>query len=130
MANLASANTSVQATAGAVGLNTELCCIWSPCAVNADHVPRLYGSAKAMYAGHGYCEGVDYAELHVRGTGKSFLFVPLPIATVGVIGRKNTTGNAGTSVVDVVAGGSGVLGEHDGIVKTKVGGTIGTDQIV
>lgn len=130
MAQLPSASTSVQASAGGVAAGSDLVCIMSPCALNADAKPRLFGKAADAYAKHGYCEGVEYAELHVRGTRKSFLFVPLPIATPGEVSRKNTSGNTGSSVVDVAAGVGGVLGEHDGDVTVISGGIIGTDQIV
>lgn len=93
-------------------------------------MPRLFGKAADAYAKHGYCEGVEYAELHVRATRKPFLFVPLPIAVPGVVSRKNTSGNTGSSVVDVTAGGSGVLGEHDGEVVVLSGGVVGTAQIL
>jgi hypothetical protein len=130
MAQLPSASTSVQASAGGVASGAGLICIMSPCALNADSKPRFFGKAADAYAKHGYCEGVEYSELHVRGTRKPFLFVPLPIAVPGVVSRKNTSGNTGSSVVDVTAGGSGVLGEHDGQVVVLTGGVVGTAQIL
>lgn len=130
MAQLPSASTSVQASAGGVASGADLICIMSPCALFADCMPRLFGKAADAYTKHGYCEGVEYGELHVRGTRKPFLFVPLPIAVPGVVGRKTTSGNTGSSVVDAVAGGSGVLGEHDGEVIVLSGGVVGTAQIL
>jgi hypothetical protein len=130
MAQLPSASTSVQASAGGVASGADLICIMSPCALNADTKPRLFGKAADAYAKHGYCEGVEYGELHVRGTRKPFLFSPLPIATPGVVSRKNTSGNTGSSAVNVTAGSDGVLGEHDGEVIVLSGGTVGTDQIL
>jgi hypothetical protein len=130
MATLPRASTRVSDTAGARAGGIDLICVISPCATNADVTPRLFGSAEAVYAQHGYCEGVEYTSLHVEKTRKPVLFVPIPIVTVGAVGRKNTSGNTGTSVVDAVAGGSGVLGEHDGIAKVVTGGTIGSSQIV
>lgn len=130
MAQLPSASTSVQASAGGVASGASLICVMSPCALNADTKPRLFGKAADAFTKHGYCEGVEYSELHVRGTRKPFMFVGLPIATPGVVSRKNTSGNTGSSVVNVTAGSDGVLGEHDGVVTVLSGGTIGTDQIL
>lgn len=130
MVDVPSANTSVQATAGGVATGLDLICVLSPCAQNADAKPRIFGKAADIYAMHGYCEGVDFSEIHVRGTRKAIMFCGLPIATPGVVGRKNTGGNHGSSVVDVVAGADGVLGEHGGQCKVLKGGTVGTDQIL
>jgi hypothetical protein len=130
MAQLPSASTSVQASAGGVASGADLICVMSPCALNADTKPRFFGKAADAYAKHGYCDGVEYGELHVRGTRKPFLFVGLPIATPGVISRKDTSGNTGTSAVDVAAGSDGILGEHEGAVVILAGGVVGTDQIL
>lgn len=129
MATLPKATTSVSDTAGAVAGGTDICCVLNPCATSADSVPRLFGTAAAIYGQHGYSDGLEYAAYHISKTGKPVLVVGLPIATSGVVGRVDKTGNSGTSVASVTAGGSGVLGEHDGVVKTDVGGTIGTSQI-
>ena len=129
MATLPSATQTISETAGAPGAGTDLVCVWSPCATSDDAVPRLFGSAAAAYAQHGYCEGVEYAARHVQKTGKGFMFVGLPIAAVGVVGRVDKTGNTGTSVASVAAGGDGVLGSHDGEIVVESGGTIGTSQI-
>lgn len=130
MATLPSANTAVQDTAAAVASGLDTIALWSPCAVSADGVPRLFGSAAAIYAQHGYCEGVEYAALHAARTRKPILFSGLPIATPGAVGRVNTGGNTGTSVASVAAGSSGVLAEHEGRVTVRTGGTVGTSQIV
>ena len=130
MATVPSVTTSVSDTATAQASGTDLVCIIAPVSSSADYVPRMFGTASAAYAQHGYCEGVEYAARHAAQTGKPFLFVGVPIATAGVIGRKNAAGNTGLSVVDVAAGGAGTLTEHDGIVKVVRGGVIGTDQIL
>ncbi len=93
-------------------------------------VPRQFGNAKQVYDQHGYCEGVEYAALHSQLVKKPILFVGLPITTPGAVSRVNKSGNTGTSVPTVTAGGSGVLAEHEGIVAVETGGTIGTDQIM
>lgn len=131
MATLPGANNTL-ATGGAAAAvsGADLITVIAPCASNADAVPRIFGSPSAIYAQHGYCEGVEYCALHANGTNKPCLFVGIPIATPGVVGRVNTGGNTGTSVISVTAGGSGVLAEHDGVVRVIAGGTVGTDQIV
>lgn len=130
MATLPKATTTVSTVAGAPGAGDDLICIWSPVPSNADLTARLYGSASAIYDYHGYSEGLEYAALHLRDTRKPVLFVGLPIDTAGAIGREDTTGNSGTSVSSIAAGGDGVLAEHDGVLKVVTGGTIGTDQIL
>jgi hypothetical protein len=129
MPTLPRATTQVSETAGALAGGLDTVCLICPVATNADTTPRQFGSAAAVYAQHGYCEGVEYAALHAQQTRKPFIFVGIPIVTAGVVGRFNTGGNTGSSVVSVAAGGTGVLGEHDGVVRVVTGGTIGTDQI-
>jgi hypothetical protein len=130
MATLPKATVTVSQTAAAVAQGQDVICIFAPCATSADTVPRQFGSAEAAYAQHGYCDGIEYAAYHVSKTGKAFIMVGLPIATAGVVGRVDKTGNSGSSVASVAAGGSGVLGEHDGVVTVDRAGTVGTDQIV
>ncbi len=129
MGTLPRAITTVQDTATAKASGQDLVCILAPVPSSADITPRQFGSASAISAQHGYNEGLEYAALHVDNTGLPVLFVGLPISTAGAVSRVATNGNTGTSVVSVAAGGSGVLGEHEGRVKVAVGGTIGTDQI-
>jgi hypothetical protein len=133
MPGLPSATTSVQDQAGAAATGLDVVCIFTPCAASADYVPRQLGSAAAVYAQHGYCEGVEYAALHADKTKKPFLVCGLPIVTVGAVSRVDKSGNTGTSVATVTAGGTGILAEHEGIIKVDhdagVTVTIGTDQI-
>lgn len=129
MANLPSARTVVQDTAGAIAAGTDLICVLSPCAISADMQPRQFGNAAAIYAQHGFSDGLEYAALHFDETAKPVLFVGLPISTPGAVGRVDTSGNTGSSAITVTAGGTGVLGEHSGVVTVVKGGTIGTDQI-
>jgi hypothetical protein len=130
MATVPGANTSVSSTAGAGAAGVDLVCVMAPVATSADGVPRLFGSASALYAQHGYSEGLEYSALHFDRTRKSVLFCGLPIATAGVVGRVNKGGNTGSSVATVTAGGSGCLSEHSGVVTVLTGGTVGTDQIL
>lgn len=129
MATLPKARTTVSQTAGALAAGTDTLCVIAPVSQNADAVPRLFGSAAAVYQQHAYCDGVELVDFHVTRTGKNVLFIGVEIATPGVIGRVNKAGNTGSAVASVVAGGAGVLGEHDGVVEVERGGTIGTSQI-
>lgn len=126
MAETPSVNTTVQANAIAQASGLDTICILSPSPTAADITPRLFGSAKQAQAQHGYSEGVEYAALH----RKPFIFIALPIDTVGVVGREDTSGNTDSCVTTVTAGPSGVLAEHDGVIRVDAGGTIGTDQIL
>lgn len=131
MPTLPGSTVTVSETAGALASGLDTICIWAPVATSADATPRLFGSADAIYTQHGYSEGLEYAASHIARTGKPVLFVGLAIATAGTIGREDTSGNSGTSVTSLAAGGSGTLNEHDGVLRvpTGGGGTIGTDQI-
>lgn len=130
MGTLPGATTRVQATAAAVSAGADLICIWAPVASNADATPRIFGSAAAAYAFHGYSEGLEYAAMHVEETGKPFAMVGLPIVTAGAIGREDVTGNTGSATTTITPGDDGCLTEHDGVLRVKKGGTVGTDQIV
>lgn len=124
------ANTTLQSVAGSNGGGTDILCVFSPVPLNDDGVPRLFGSAAALYTQHGYSEGLEYAALHFQRTRKALLFCGMPIETPGAICDLVVTGVTGTSAVTVVAGASGVLGEHQGIMTVIRGGTIATDQII
>ena len=133
MVALPRATTVVQDQAGAAATGLDVICIFTPCAVSADMVPRMLGSAAAVYTQHGYCEGVEYAALHAEKTRKPFMVCGLPIAVEGEISREDTTGNSGSASTTITAGADGVLAEHDGVlVVDHPAGTvvtIGTDQI-
>lgn len=131
MATLPSASTTVTTTAGSRAGGDDILAVWSPVATNADLTPRQFGSAAAIYALHGYSEGLEYAALHFQETGKPVLFQGLPIDTAGAVSRENTSGNSGTSTTTVTAASAGVLHEHDGVLRvpTGGGGTIGSSQI-
>lgn len=130
MADLPSANTTVSDVAGAAAIGTDLCVVIAACALNADAVPRIYSNISSLLENHLYCDGADYCAMHFEETGKPIQFVPLPIVTEGVVGRINTSGNSGTSVVTVAALTGGSRGEHEGKVTVVRGGLIGTDQIM
>lgn len=130
MATLPSATTRINDQSGGVATGTELIAVWAPVPTLADCTPRLYSSAAAILQNHGYSAGADYAAEHIAQTSKPVLFVPLPIETAGSVGRFNSSGNTGTSVVSCAAAPGGVQEETDGVVKIVSGGTIGTSSIV
>lgn len=130
MATLTKATTTVSAEAGPGGAGEDLLSLIAPVPQNSDVMPRQFGSAKALYDFHGYCEAVEYAALHFEEARLPILFVGIPIEIPGVIGNQDTTGKSGTSNTTVTAGSGGALGEHDGVVTVIAGGTVGTDPIV
>lgn len=132
MFSLPSASTRLSSQAGNAPVSTDLVAVFAACRLNADGVPRLYTSVAALLDTHDYCEGAEYAALHMQDTRKPVLFVPLPIGTAGSVGRQHSV-HTGTSKVSAAAHANGVLAEIDsGILKvaTGGGGTVGTDQIV
>ncbi len=126
---LPSASTRLSDQAGSAPVGTDLCAVFAACTTLADGVPRLYSNLDALITAHGYSEGAEYAGLHMEGTRKPVLFVPLPIGTAGSMGRQNSS-HTGTSKVSAAAGTSGVLAEVDGVITVVRGGTVGTDQII
>lgn len=130
MATLPRATTNIKDTAGVPAGGLDVVCILSPVSKNADITPRFYGSAQAIYDQHDYCEGLEYAALHITQTRKGVLFIGLPIVTQGVLSRRNNDGASGSSLVTVTAGSNGSLAEHDGEIYVEKGGVVGANQIV
>jgi hypothetical protein len=130
MATLPQATTIVDAESGGSSSGADVITVIAPVPLNADGVPRRFGSAKAVFSFHGYSEGVEYVAEHVPSTGKPVLFCGIPIETEGTVGAFDTSGNSGTSVSTVSAVAGGCLTEHDGVLTVVTGGTIGTSQIV
>lgn len=130
MATLPKATTKYQETAGVPVGGLDVICVMAPVAKNPDLTPRLMGSAQAIFDQHDYSEGLEYSAFHIDRTGKGVLFVGCPIAVQGVLSRRNSDGNTGTSQPSVTAGSNGSLAEHDGVVDVVQGGVVGTDQIV
>jgi hypothetical protein len=130
MPDLPRATIQLDTQAGALASGTELLTVIAAVAKNADVTPRLFSSTAALLEEHDYSQGADYCAIHFEETGKPVLFVGVPIAVAGSIGRVDTSGNTGASVVSVAAGSDGVLEEVDGIVNVAKGGTVGTDQIM
>ena len=130
MASLPQATTRVSEIATAAVGGTDLIALLGPVPTNADATPRLFGSASAIYAQHGYSELLEYAALHTAETKKPMLVIGIPIETPGAITREVKTGNTGNSVSTLAAGGDGVLCEHDGVIMVIEGGTVGASQII
>lgn len=129
MASLPGANVTIDAEAGPLAGGTGYCVIFGCAAQNADTTPRVFSSAKALLAQHGYSQAASYAATHISETRKPVIFVGLPIVTAGTIGRYDASGVTGTSVISVAAGANGVLEEVDAILTVTTGGTIGTNGI-
>ncbi len=129
MPTIPSASVAISATAGALAGGTGYCVVMGCAGTNADSVPRVFSSATDIVAEHGYCPAADYAALHIEATGKPVIFVALPVTTAGVLGREDTSGWTGGSVVSVAAGSAGYLEETDLILTCTTGGTRGTTGI-
>lgn len=128
--DLPGAQTRLDTTANAAAVATKLLCVIAAVPLHADAMPRLWGNAGDLQAFHGYAEGVDFSAMYISEDSLPVLFVPLPIATPGVVGRFNQSGNTDTSDVTVAVGPYGSLDEVDGQVRVNRGGTVGTDQII
>lgn len=130
MAELPNASVTIDDEAGAFGGGTGYIVVMGCAASNADGVPRVFSSTRSLLDNHDYTPAVSYCASHFSETGLPVIFVPMPIATAGVVGSEDDTGVTGTSVVTATAGASGALEQVDGRVEVVDGGTIGTDQIV
>ena len=130
MAELPNASVTIDDEAGAFGGGTGYIVVMGCAASNADGVPRVFSSTRSLLDNHDYTPAVSYCASHFSETGLPVIFVPMPIATAGVVGSEDDTGVTGTSVVTATAGVSGALEQVDGRVEVVDGGTIGTDQIV
>jgi hypothetical protein len=108
----------------------ELCVVLGCVEQNEDLTPRVFSSAKSILEQHGYSQAVDYAALHIEGTGRPVLFVGLPKATAGALGHQDSSGMTGTSKISVAAGANGYLDEIDGVITVTTGGTVGVNGIV
>jgi hypothetical protein len=126
---LPSASTSVEDQSGSFADSSEACIVFACCEQNADLTPRVFASAAALLAQHGYSPGVDYVATHIEETGESVTFVGLPTATAGALGRQNSVGVLGTSVISVAAGAAGYLEETDCSLVVQSAGTIGANGI-
>ncbi len=129
MAELPRAKTSIDDEAGAFAGGTGYRALVGCAERNADSIPRVFASAKALMAQHGYSQAADYAALHIEKTQKPIVFVAIPTATVGTVTPGVADEITGTSVVAAAAGANGILEEVNGIATVVKGGTIGTNGI-
>ncbi len=129
MAELPSANVTIDDEAGAFGGGSGYVAIFGVVPTNADMTPRVFNSTKGLIAQHGYSTAVAYAAMHFSETKKPVIFLGLPADTAGMIGSQDETGVTGTCVITVAAGSDGVMAEVEGEIVVTRGGTIGTDQI-
>lgn len=129
MATLPSANTTISAEASPLAGGTGYCVVFAAVARNADCKPRVYSSWKTIIDQHDYSAGADYSAHHIRDTRQPVLFVPIPIATAGVVGRIDASKVTGTSVISVTPGPNGILEETNGILIVDKGGTVETDDV-
>lgn len=129
MALLPSASVTIDDEAGAFAGGTGYCVVLSCVERNADITARVFASAKALLAQHGYSPGADYSAIHFDETNQPIVFVGLPTATPGVLGRQNASGVTGTSVISVAAGTAGYLDEVDAVLTVTKSGTIGVNGI-
>lgn len=128
--NLPGATVQIDAEAGALAGGTGYKVIMAPVRLNADTTPRVFSSFKGILAQHDYSAGADQAAYHIEQTKKPVIFIGLPIATVGAVGRQNDEGVLGTCTITATAGADGALEEVDAIFNVTQGGTVGTDQIL
>lgn len=130
MAKLPQATTTINDNAGALAGASDYIVILACAAQNADMVPRVFTSFNALLSEHGYCQGADYAALHIEGTKKPVIFCGLPCATAGVLSRVNSTGVTGSSAISISSAFSaGYMEETDSSITVVTGGTIGTNGI-
>lgn len=130
MADLPEASVTIDDEAGGFAGSTGYAVVLGCVAENDDLTPRVFASAKAFLDQHGYCPAADYIAMHIGETRKPVIFVGLPTASAGTVGRQNSTGVTGSSAITVAAGSDGVLDEVDAILTVVTGGTIGVTGIV
>jgi hypothetical protein len=129
MAELPSATTTLDPTAGPTGAPASYLVVVAAVPDNDDATPRVMSSVAGLIEQHGYNEGAEYVALHFDATKLPVIFIGLPIVTAGSIGRIDKTGNSGSSVISVAAGADGVLAEADIHIEVETGGTIETNGI-
>ena len=97
---------------------------------NAGTAPRIWADSAAFAAEFGECNASQFAAVHlgIDPQQRAFAFMPLAIATPGVLHLSGDTGG-GTSVV-TAASSPEPLGRYEARIEVITGGTIGTDGIV
>jgi hypothetical protein len=126
---LAAANTTIEEAAGGIPIGENLATFFIPVPLNGDLEPTLFASDTLLEQDHGWSQGVDYVSAYIQQVKKSALVVPMPIATEGIVGQLNMSGNSGTSVVSIKTSTGGSLDRTQGRTWILKGGTVGVDQI-
>lgn len=129
MPTIPSAKLSLAEQGGAFAGGTDYIAILGCAAKNADNTPRVFASASAALSEHDYSPAIDYIGLHVDATQKPVIFVGLPVAVAGALGRVNSSGVTGSSAISISAASEGYMEETVCSIEVVSGGTIGTDQI-
>lgn len=129
MADLPNASVQVDDEAGAFGGGTGYAIVVGCVGRNGDNVPRVVASTKGLLDQYDYSPAADYVAMHIEATKKPVIFVGMPIATAGVVGRQNSSGVTGTSVISIAAGSEGYLEETCSSITVVNGGTIGVNGI-
>lgn len=129
MAILPAASVTVDDEAGAFAGGTGYCVVMACAQKGAVATPLVFSSAKSLIDTHGYSPGVAYVAKHIQQTKKPVIFVRLTTATAGVVGRQNSSGVTGTSVISIASGADGYLEETDSSITVVNGGTIGANGI-
>ena len=129
---LPSATSTLSQDVNASAVSAKLLTVIAAVSLNATGVPWMVGSSATLLSQNGYSPAVDFVADYIGKTRLPVLFVPVPIATPGVVGRFNVSGNTNTSVVSVAVGAYGSLDELDVQVRVNAssGAVVGTDQIV
>lgn len=128
MAELPNATTYIDDVAGFSGASNYV--VVMGCAEsNADIVPRVFSSTRALLEQHGYSQGVDYSAIHMEDTKRPVIFVGLPVSVPGSVTDTDDSLVTGTSTITVTSGPNGIMEEVEGVVRVITGGDVGTDGI-
>jgi hypothetical protein len=130
MADLPEASVSIDDEGGAFAGTTGYIAVFAHAAQNADMVPRVFSSTKALLEQHAYSKGVSYCASHFAETKKPIIFCGLPGAVAGAIGSQDSSGVTGTSQITVADGSDGIADDVDGVLTVTTGGTVGSNGIV
>lgn len=130
MPNLPSANLQIKEAAGAFAAGTDLVVVMACVVQSYDLVPRPMSSTQDILSQYLYSQGADYCASHFAETGKSVVFLGLPIAVAGTHGSENNTDVTGTCSITVTAASGGIMEQVAGVLTVVQGTNVGTDQII
>lgn len=129
MALIPSASIAIDDTAGAFAGGTGYAVVMGCVQKNADVTCRVFTTAPAIIAQHGYSPAIDFCAMFFEATRQPVIFLGLPTVTAGTVGRQNSAGVLGTCAISIAAGSAGYLEETDSSITVVTGGTIGTSGI-